>query len=108
MNLVDGQSAPAQHALLTIAREHPETTLCEARKLCAPTHHEVRAEDRPQTLGRDPGCCLRARTPRCRVFAAAREPGTAHFAVARADRGSGARRPQPFLGPGAIFLRARR
>jgi hypothetical protein len=45
MNLVDGQAAPAQHALLTIAREDPETTLREVRKLCVPTHHDLRTED---------------------------------------------------------------
>jgi hypothetical protein len=45
MNLVDAQAKPAQEALLTIAREHPDRTLQEARKLCAPRHHDVRAED---------------------------------------------------------------
>jgi hypothetical protein len=33
MNLVDGQAAPAQHALLAIAREHPETTPPCARRV---------------------------------------------------------------------------
>jgi len=45
MNLVDGQAKPAQQALLTIARERPETTLGDVRKLVAPRHHDVRAED---------------------------------------------------------------
>ncbi len=45
MNLVDRQAGPAQEALLAIVRENPEATLGEARKLCAPRHHEVRAED---------------------------------------------------------------
>jgi hypothetical protein len=45
MNLVDHDAKPAQEALLTIAREHPETTLREARKLIVPAHHDVRAED---------------------------------------------------------------
>ena len=45
MNLVDAQARPAQSALLTIAREKPETTLAAARHLRMPDHHEVRAED---------------------------------------------------------------
>ncbi len=45
MNLVDGQAAPAQHALLEIAHEKPEITLAEARKLAMPAHHDVRAAD---------------------------------------------------------------
>src|SRR5262249_13418628 len=45
MNLVDAQAGPAQQALLAIAREHPERTLREARHLCLPQHHDVRAED---------------------------------------------------------------
>ena len=43
MNLVDRRAAPAQQALLAIAREHPERTLQEARTLVMPAHHEVRA-----------------------------------------------------------------
>jgi hypothetical protein len=45
MNLVDSHAKPAREALLTIAREHPETTLGEARKLVLPRHHDVRAEN---------------------------------------------------------------
>ena len=45
MNLVDAGAKPAQGALLAIARETPETTLGEFRKLVAPRHHDVRAED---------------------------------------------------------------
>ncbi|HLK48210.1 MAG TPA: DUF763 domain-containing protein [Bryobacteraceae bacterium] len=45
MNLVDAQAKPAQNALLEIAREAPERTLAEFRKLGMPRHHEVRAED---------------------------------------------------------------
>jgi len=45
MNLVDGQAKPAQQALLTIVRERPETTLGDVRKLVAPRHHDVRAEN---------------------------------------------------------------
>jgi hypothetical protein len=45
MNLVDAHAAPAQEALLAIAREHPEATLREARRLIAPAHHDVRAEN---------------------------------------------------------------
>jgi hypothetical protein len=43
MNLVDRDARPAQDALLAIAREHPDRTLAEARKLVMPAHHEVRA-----------------------------------------------------------------
>ncbi len=45
MNLVDRHAGGARDAMLAIARERPETTLAEARKLLAPRHHEVRAED---------------------------------------------------------------
>ncbi len=45
MNLVDREAKPAQNALLAIVREHPEATIAEARKLCAPRHHDVRAQD---------------------------------------------------------------
>jgi uncharacterized protein len=44
MNLVDGAAAPAQNALLAMARE-PGHTLDEARRLAAPRRHDVRAED---------------------------------------------------------------
>lgn len=42
-NLVDAGAKPAQHALLSIVREHPEATLREIRKLEMPAHHDVRA-----------------------------------------------------------------
>ncbi len=45
LNLVDAQAKPAQNALLDIAREHPEKTLAEARRLVMPAHHDVRAEN---------------------------------------------------------------
>jgi hypothetical protein len=45
MNLVDPQAKPAQGALLAIAREEPDATLCEFRRLVEPSHHDVRAED---------------------------------------------------------------
>src|ERR1044071_4739580 len=45
MNLVDREARQAQDALLRIAREHPERTLAEARKLVMPAHHDVRAEN---------------------------------------------------------------
>jgi len=52
LNLVDAQARPAQSALLTIAREPPDRTLAEFRKLVSPTHHDVRAEDvDPKRLG---------------------------------------------------------
>ena len=44
-NLVDRRAKPAQDAMLQIVREHPETTLREARRLCMPRHHEVRSEN---------------------------------------------------------------
>ncbi len=45
MNLVDAQAKPAQDALLTMARDHPEITLGQIRHLKMPRHHNVRAED---------------------------------------------------------------
>ena len=45
MNLVDGQAAPAQRALLEIVSDDPEKTLNEARKLTMPRHHDVRTSD---------------------------------------------------------------
>ena len=45
MNLVDSRAKSAQDALLTIARDKPDRTLQEARKLKLPTHHDVRAEN---------------------------------------------------------------
>jgi uncharacterized protein len=49
MNLVDSQAAPAQTAMLDIARERPEKTLNNAlshiRHLHMPRHHDVRAEN---------------------------------------------------------------
>ena len=45
MNLVDSGAQPAQAALLEIAREHPDKTLQEARKLVMPAHHDVRRSD---------------------------------------------------------------
>ena len=45
LNLVDRHARPAQDALLSIARQHPEATLREARRLIVPRHHDVRAEN---------------------------------------------------------------
>lgn len=45
MNLVDAQAHPAQQAMLALARESPDVTLGEIRKLSMPSHHEVRAKD---------------------------------------------------------------
>ena len=42
MNLVDHRAQPAQNALLELAKERPEITLGEARKLTLPRHHDVR------------------------------------------------------------------
>jgi hypothetical protein len=44
-NLVDGEAAQAQQAMLAIVRESPEITLAETRKLVMPRHHDVRAEN---------------------------------------------------------------
>jgi uncharacterized protein len=45
MNLVDHHSTPAQHAMLTIARQRPDETLSEVRRLTMPAHHELRPSD---------------------------------------------------------------
>ncbi len=45
LNLVDRRAKPAQDALLAIASESPEKTISEVRRLCMPSHHDVRAED---------------------------------------------------------------
>ena len=44
-NLVDHRAAPAQEALLAIAREDPVTTLAAVRRLEMPAHHDVRRSD---------------------------------------------------------------
>jgi hypothetical protein len=45
MNLVDARAGSAQQALLEIAREHPDRTLAEVRRLVMPRHHDVRSPD---------------------------------------------------------------
>jgi uncharacterized protein len=45
LNLVDHRAGPAQNALLSLARERPETTLDEIRALTMPRHHDVRVDD---------------------------------------------------------------
>jgi hypothetical protein len=45
LNLVDRRAKPAQGALLTIARQHPDATIREFQKIVLPSHHDVRAED---------------------------------------------------------------
>ncbi|MDQ1407131.1 MAG: uncharacterized protein QOG55_2760 [Acidobacteriaceae bacterium] len=45
MNLVDGQAAPAQKAMLGMVHEEPQKTISEAAKLTVPWHHDVRAKD---------------------------------------------------------------
>jgi hypothetical protein len=45
MNLVDGHARPAREAMVAMTRERPDATLQEFRKLAAPRHHDVRAED---------------------------------------------------------------
>ncbi len=45
MNLVDAGAEEAQNALLSIARDNPDTTLRTARQLLVPKRHEVQAQD---------------------------------------------------------------
>jgi uncharacterized protein len=45
MNLVDGQARPARDSMVAITRERPDAAIEEFRKLTAPRHHDVRAED---------------------------------------------------------------
>src|SRR5579884_1853779 len=45
MNLVDGQAAPVQRALLDIVHQNPDVTLRDARALVMPSHHDVRKQD---------------------------------------------------------------
>jgi uncharacterized protein len=45
MNLVDAQAAPAQDAMLMIARDRPDLTLGQIRHLEMPRRHDLRAED---------------------------------------------------------------
>ena len=45
LNLVDHRALAAQNALLDIARQNPDVTLKEARKLIMPRRHEVAASD---------------------------------------------------------------
>jgi uncharacterized protein len=44
-NLVDRDAKPAQHAMLALTRESPDTILHEIRHLSLPRHHEVRPEN---------------------------------------------------------------
>src|SRR4051794_30639003 len=44
-NLVDHRAAPAQEALLAIARQDPAATLAAVRRLEMPAHHDVRRAD---------------------------------------------------------------
>jgi len=45
MNLVDGQAQPARDSMLAITRQRPDAAIDEFRRLTAPRHHDVRAED---------------------------------------------------------------
>jgi hypothetical protein len=45
MNLVDRDAASAQNAILDIVHQRPDANLSEIRRLIAPSHHDVRAED---------------------------------------------------------------
>ncbi len=45
LNMVDARATAAQNAMLTVVKQRREVTLSEARKLCLPMHHDVRAND---------------------------------------------------------------
>jgi uncharacterized protein len=45
LNLVDKQAKPAQGAMLSIAKEHPEKMLEEIRHLTMPTYSDIKAKD---------------------------------------------------------------
>ncbi|MBC8987545.1 DUF763 domain-containing protein [Pedobacter sp. N36a] len=45
INLVDKAAVPAQHAMLSMTREHPDRMVHEIKKLILPNHHEVKAKD---------------------------------------------------------------
>jgi hypothetical protein len=45
MNLVDRGAMPAQAAMLAMAREHPDKTIAEARRIVMPGRHDVRSSD---------------------------------------------------------------
>ena len=45
LNLVDSRADAARDAMLKIASQNPDATLCEARALVMPRHHEVHAGD---------------------------------------------------------------
>src|SRR2546430_6719142 len=45
MNLVAAPAAPAERAILEVARNGPDAALNEVRKLMMPSHHDVRAAD---------------------------------------------------------------
>jgi hypothetical protein len=45
INLVDSHAKPAQDAILAIAKQGPDRTLAETKKLVMPRHHEVRVSD---------------------------------------------------------------
>lgn len=45
VNLVDAHAEDAREALLSIARENPDRTLSDARKLLLPAHHDVQPKD---------------------------------------------------------------
>ena len=44
-NLVDSGAAPAQRAMIEVAKDHPDRTLRAIRSWTAPAHHDVRAAD---------------------------------------------------------------
>jgi len=45
LNLTDRQACVTKRGILTLANEHPERVLAEARKILMPTHHDVQEKD---------------------------------------------------------------
>ena len=81
-NLVDRHARPAQDAMFAIVHEPPDKIVTEVRKLTAPRHHEVRAENVDlRRLGGAGGCT--SGVARLRVTAARREiSGHGHQSLA--------------------------
>ncbi len=108
-NLVDGRAAPAQEALLAIARDDPARTLAEVRRLEMPRTPRRAPRRRPRAAARrGAGARPRARPARFRLLPAARTARAAHAAVAGAGRRSRARRAGAVRRSGALLVRPRR
>ena len=104
MNLVDGHAQPAQQAMLAVVREPPEITLREVRKLTAPMHHDVRAEN--VDLKRLGAVLAMAYDREFHDFASLLllENRPADPAKPRTDRGGSTRNAYPVFRPGQILI----